>query len=70
MKGFNLRGVLEPSNLLVDRYTEMLDSGEVKYLRWEECAKRSDEVAGRKKDGYWKEDADGRLRRMQKSPST
>ena len=63
--GLNLRGVLEPSNLLVDRFTEMVDTGEVKYVKWEEYQKKSAELSGFKKDDHWKEDSDGRLRKVQ-----
>ena len=66
LKGLNITGSLEPSNLLVDKFTEMWDTGEIKYINWEEYTKRSSEVTGGKKDDWWKEDADGKLKRMPK----
>jgi hypothetical protein len=40
LAGLKLSGELEPSNLLVDKFVEMEDSGELRYVRWEECTKR------------------------------
>jgi hypothetical protein len=37
----------------------MLDDGVVRYLSWEECTKREDEVQGVKKDVTWKPNSQG-----------
>jgi hypothetical protein len=64
LSGLTLTGELEPSNLLVDKLVEMEDSGELRYIKWEECTKRLQEMNGIKKDEMWKEDGEGRLKRV------
>jgi hypothetical protein len=64
--GLTLTGELEPSNLLVDKLVEMEDTGELRYIKWEECTKRLQEMNGIKKDEMWKEDGEGRLKRVSK----
>jgi hypothetical protein len=64
LSGLTLTGELEPSNLLIDKLVEMEDSGELRYIKWEECTKRLQEMNGVKKDEMWKEDGEGRLKRV------
>jgi hypothetical protein len=64
LSGLTLTGELEPSNLLVDKLVGMEDCGEIRYIKWEECTKRLQELNGLKKDEMWKEDGDGRLKRV------
>ena len=42
----------------------MEDCGEIRYIKWEECTKRLQELNGVKKDEMWKEDGEGRLKRV------
>lgn len=63
-----MRNELEPSNLLVDKYVEMEEVGELRYLRWEEYSRRNQEAKGVKKDEFWKEDAEGRIKKVYKEP--
>ena len=62
--GLRLKEELEPSTILIDKYVEMEESGVLKILKWEEFTKRSLEEEGVKKDPYWAEDSEGRLKRM------
>ena len=40
----------------------MEEVGELRYLKWEEYTRRNQENVGVKKDKFWAEDADGRLK--------
>ena len=56
LKGLKLFGELNPSNAIVDKFVTMLDSGELRFLPWEEVTRRDKEVKGVKKDDSWKID--------------
>ena len=62
--GLNLRGDLEPANSLVDKFVEMHEFNELRYLKWEELTKRSQEARGMKKEPMWQEDNTGSLKRI------
>ena len=47
---------LEPSHALTDKAVAMHDSGELRYIKWEECTRRDDELVGVKKEDIWKTD--------------
>ena len=66
--GLKLEGELEPSFFLVDKMVAMRDSGEVRYLKWDELTKREQEIRGVKKDEYFGENKDGLLQKFFKSP--
>ena len=57
-----LRGELEPSCALVDKYVEMEERNELRYLHWEEFTKRDQEQTGVKKIALWAE-VNGQLQR-------
>ena len=61
--GLSLRGPLEPSNTMVDKFAAMEDTGAISYLKWEEYTTREKELEGKKKEELFKEDAEGRLQR-------
>ena len=42
---------------------EVSDSGELRYIGWEEYTKKSQELKGIKKIPMWKEDSDGLMKR-------
>ena len=58
-----LNGELEPSYALIDKYCEMEELNEIKYLKWEEHTKREQEQHGVKKIPLWAE-KDGVLTRQ------
>jgi len=64
--GLTLRGELEPSNALVDKFVDIHDSGELRFVKWEEYTKRSQELKGVRKEELWKEGNDGHLKRCYK----
>jgi len=64
--GLTLRGELEPSNSLVDKFVEIHDSGELRFVKWEGYTKRSQELKGLRKEELWKEGTDGHLKRCYK----
>ena len=57
--GLTLEGELEPSYLLTDKAAQMVEEGVLKYVPWEECTTRADELSGVKKDRVWKPDSQG-----------
>lgn len=40
LTGLDLAGELEPSHALVDLVFQMVEENQMKYIRWEQCAKR------------------------------
>ena len=56
LSGSTLRGDLEPSNALIDKFAEIQDSGELRYIGWEDYIKKSPEFQGVKKFALWTED--------------
>ena len=65
LAGLNIRGELEPSNALVDKFVEMEELNELRNLKWEELTKRDQESKGVKKIPLWSEN-DGKLCRIYK----
>ena len=57
-----LRGELEPSYALTDKYVAMEEQNELRYLHWEEFTKREQEQTGIKKIPLWAE-VNGQLQR-------
>ena len=68
--GISIENNLEPSWALIDKFVEMLEYGEVRYVPWEEYTKRNQESIGEKKVPLYGEDEDGRWKRMQNMPKT
>ena len=64
--GLRLEEELEPSTVLIDKYVDMEETGNLKIIKWEEFTKRSQEEEGIKKDPFWAEDNEGRLKRFLK----
>ena len=65
--GLKLKGEYEPSFALVDKFVEMQDTGELRFVPWSELTKRDMEVEGDKKDEFFKEDSSGFLKRSAKN---
>ena len=65
--GLELEGELEPSDSLVDKFVQMEECGQLRYIKWEEFTRKNQEVRGVKKDEFWKEDpVTGALKRFQR----
>ena len=58
-----IEGELEPSSILIDKAHHMMDTGELKHLRWDELTKRDDEIKGIKNEPIFKLNAQGCARR-------
>ena len=57
LPNLTLEGELEPSFQLVDKFVEMYELNEIRYLRWEDYTKRDQEQKGVKKIPLWGEEA-------------
>ena len=68
LKGLTLRGELEPSNALIGIVTQQVEDNQLKYVRWEQCTKRDQELMGIKSDPVWKPDSSGVIKEV-KMPS-
>lgn len=64
LRGLDLVGELEPSHALVDTVFQMLEDNQLKYIRWEQCTKRDQELMGIKSDPTWKPDSQGIIREV------
>ena len=62
LSGIDMTGELEPSNALIDLVYNMAEEDQLKYVRWEECTKRDQELMGIKVDPVWKPDSSGLIR--------
>ena len=62
LRGLDLTGELEPSHSLIDLIFQMSEDNQLKYVRWEQCTKRDQELMGLKTDSTWKPDASGIIR--------
>ena len=52
--GFKIQNEYEPSHALVDALAQQLDDGTIRYVPWDACAARSQEIDGIKKDAKMK----------------
>ncbi|CAE7352777.1 unnamed protein product, partial [Symbiodinium microadriaticum] len=68
LKGLTLRGELEPSNALIDIVTQQVEDNQLKYVRWEQCTKRDQELMGIKSDPVWKPDSSGVIKEVKMPP--
>ena len=62
LSGVSLDGEREVSHALVDAVVQLCEDNQVRYIRWEQCAKRDAELMGVKTDPVWKPDAGGLVR--------
>ena len=62
LAGIDMSGELEPSNALIDLVYHMTEEDQLRYVRWEECTKRDQELMGIKSDPVWKPDSSGLIR--------
>ena len=62
--GLEIEGELEPADSLVDKYVHMMESSHVlRYIPMHEVGRRDMEIKGKKKDEYFKPDANGLMRK-------
>jgi hypothetical protein len=61
LSNFRIEGPLEPANSLVDLATTMVEEGVLKYVGWEVCISRDQEVLSVKRERSWKPDASGHM---------
>ena len=61
LTGLKIQGELEPSHALVDKYVQMVEDGNLRYLPWEELTKREAELLGQKRVREWRADSTGVL---------
>lgn len=57
-----MSGEQEPSHSLIDAIYHMSEEGQLRYVKWDECTKRDQELMGLKSDPVWKADASGIIR--------
>jgi len=62
LKGIEIEGALEPGNCVVDTIVSMVEENMLRYLPWNECITREQELNNHKKDKSWKTGADGIIR--------
>ncbi len=65
LPGIKISGFNEPSNSLVDKVASMVDANVLKYIQWEDCTSRSQEVESddrRPQEKNWSTDGNGYLR--------
>lgn len=62
LPGLDFEGETEPSIHLIELAANMVDSGAVRYLGWELCTSRYQELCATRKDRTWRPDSHGHLR--------
>lgn len=66
LPGLNLLGELECSDALVDNAVSQFDENRIRYIRWEQCTRKRDEVQGVKKlEDIFRKAPDGTLKAAQ-----
>ena len=60
--GVQIQGPLEPSHLLIDKFTAMVETGELRWLPWAELTSREAEFRGSKTEDVLTPEADGVIR--------
>lgn len=64
LTGVDMTGELEPSHHLIDLVYNMAEDNQLRYIKWEECTKRDQELMGVKTDPIWKADASGVIKEV------
>lgn len=64
LRGLELTGEMEPSHLLIDLVFQMSEDNQLRYVRWDQCTKRDQELMGLKSDPTWKPDSGGIVREV------
>ena len=64
LPGTDCTGVHEPAHFIVDKMTQMLEQGQLRYISWTECPSRQDEMLSVKVERFWKPDAAGHMKEV------
>ena len=64
LAGVDLTGEMEASNSLIDLVYHLGEEDQLRYVRWEECTKRDQELMGLKSDPVWKPDSNGIIKEV------
>ena len=70
LNGLKLEDELECSDSLIDLACQMFDDNRLVYIPWEQCTRKSQEIAGIKKDVSMKFDSSGVVRVVEGAPPT
>ena len=62
LTGLVLKDDLEPSHALIDFCSQMQEDNVLRYVAWDTCTTRAQELAGVKKEAVWKPDPQGVVR--------
>ena len=62
--GILIEGEREPSFSLIDRLVQMAEENVLRYIAWQDCPKREQELQGVRVDPTWKPDASGIVREV------
>ena len=60
--GISSEGPLEPSHTLINKFHEMVESGELRHLPWSEYGTREAEIRGQKTEESLRTDSNGQIR--------
>ena len=60
--GLTIKGDLEPSDTLVNRFAAMQEEGVLKYLPWQKYGRKDVEQRNGVQEDYWKKDSSGALK--------
>ena len=66
-----IANVLEPSHQLINALVQCVEDGRIRYVEWNKCTSRSQEVNNVKEDAdlkVWKTDASGAIKAVRKDP--
>jgi hypothetical protein len=72
LAGLSIDGDMEPSHSLLHTMVQMVEDGNLKYVAWETCTKREQEIHGITKDHslkVWQPDANGVVKEKSQSQS-
>lgn len=64
LTGVDMTGEMEPSHHLIDLVYNMAEDNQLRYIKWEECTKRDQELMGVKTDPIWRADASGVIKEV------
>ena len=62
LTGLSIEGPLEPSHTLINKFHEMVESGELRHLPWSEYGTREAEIRGQKTEESLKTDSHGQIK--------
>jgi hypothetical protein len=63
----DISGMYEPGNSIVDSVAQMVDEGVVKYIPWDSCITKDQELLSSRKERSWKPDLAGTMKEVVES---